>query len=406
MSRPPTRDAARPPLVPRYAGRETGVQALTDRRAWIAERTAVALDHVAGAPIDPAQFAGNVENAIGVAQVPIGLAGPLVVRGEHADGTFYVPLATTEGALVRSYERGMMAITRAGGAVTRVTRDENQVTPSLVCTDLAAAVDLAAWLAGCPDALRAAAEATTGHGKLLAIDPRVVGRTVLATFRFATGDASGMNMVVRATDAACRALAATGRIERFQIFSGASSEKRAAGGLLAGGKGKWAHASCRLPGTLVRSMLGVAPAEILDLGRRTMAGHFAAGSIGFNGHLANGLAALFIACGQDVANVANASVGITAIEPDGEDGLYASVTLPSLTVGTVGGGTGFGTARECLELLGCFGAGAAPRFAEIVAATLLAGELSFVGAITAGEMVAAHERYGRNRPGADGTPAR
>ncbi|MEQ1727706.1 MAG: hydroxymethylglutaryl-CoA reductase, partial [Vicinamibacterales bacterium] len=118
----------------------------------------------------------------------------------------------------------------------------------------------------------------------------------------------------------------------------------------------------------------------------------------FNAHYANGLTAIFIACGQDVANVANAAVGITDYEvtPDGD--LYASVTLPSLTVATVGGGTGLGTSRECLGMLGSVGSGHARKFAEIVAASVLAGELSMAGAIGSGEFVNAHETYGRNRP--------
>lgn len=398
MSGLPPRDGERPPLVPRFVDEQDAERAVALRRAWIAERSGVALDHLGGLPLPAASLRGNVENAIGMAQVPVGLAGPLRVLGEAADGVFYVPLATTEGALVRSYERGMAAITRAGGALARVTRDENQVTPSFACGDLAAAVELARWLATTPEELRAAAEATTRHGRLLAVEPRVVGRKVLATLRFSTADAHGMNMIVRATEAACQVVLASGRAESFQVFSGASAEKRAAGALLAGGKGKTAHAAVRLPASLVRSVLGVDPERICELWRRTVVGHFAAGTLGYNGHLANGLTALFIACGQDVANVTNAAVGLTVFEPDVDGGLHASVTLPSLTVGTVGGGTGLGTARECLAMLGCGGPERAVAFAEIAAATLLAGELSFAAAIAAGEMVAAHERYGRNRP--------
>lgn len=404
MPHPPDRDPNRPPLIPRYAGREGSAEALAERRAWISARTGVSLEHLAGGTLDAASLVGNIENPIGVAQVPIGLAGPLLVLGEHLREVVYVPLATTEGALVRSYERGMMAVTRAGGVVARVTRDENEITPSFACADLPAAVELAAWLGGIPAELQAAAQATTNHGRLVAIEPRVVGRQVLATLRYSTGDASGMNMVARASDALCHEVVAAGRALSYHIFSAASAEKRAAGSLLAGGKGKTAHAAARFTGAQVKAMFGVSSDQMLEVARRTSVGHFVAGALGFNAHLANGLAALFIACGQDVANVANAAVGVSGMEPDGEDGLYASVYLPSLTVGTVGGGTGLGTARECLQLLGCAGEGKALRFAEIIAATLLAGELSFTAAIANGEMASAHERYGRNRP--SGEPAR
>jgi hydroxymethylglutaryl-CoA reductase (NADPH) len=330
--------------------------------------------------------------------VPLGVAGPLEVHGEHARGVFYVPLATTEGALVRSYERGMAAITRAGGATVRLLADENRVCPVLVYQDAAAAVDAARRLPGLLAELTAAAEATTRHGRLLAAVPTVLGRRLIVAFSWSTGDAQGMNMIVRGSDAASRLLGErTGAVDRL-TFSGMSSEKRASGALLAGGKGKRAVAAVRLPRRVVRAVLGTTAERIAEVWRSTVLGHLAAASIGYNGHLANGLTALFIACGQDVANVANCAVGITDLEATEEGDLHASVNLPSLTVATVGGGTGLGTAAECLAMLGCTGAGKAPKLAEIVAATLLAGELSFGAAIGSGEMVAAHETYGRNRP--------
>jgi hydroxymethylglutaryl-CoA reductase (NADPH) len=221
---------------------------------------------------------------------------------------------------------------------------------------------------------------------------------VIVSFCYHTADAHGMNMIVKATEAACRWILPRGRARRFQIFSGYSSEKRASGVLLAGGKGKRVVAGALLPAQVVKSYLHTTPEGMCAMWRRTVLGHLQANAVGYNGHYANGLAAVFIACGQDVANVVNSSVGITNFEVTGEGDLYASVTLPSLTVATVGGGTQLGTSRECLELLGCAGAGHAPKLAEIVAATLLAGELSMGAAIASGEFVQAHETYGRNRP--------
>jgi hydroxymethylglutaryl-CoA reductase (NADPH) len=344
---------------------------------------------------------GNVENPIGAAQVPLGVAGPLLVHGEHAEGDFYVPLATTEGALVRSYERGMVAITRSGGAAVRIHADENRVTPVFVCDDVATAADFARQLPSWTDEVRAAAESTTRHGKLLRLELRPLGREVMVHFCYTTGDAHGMNMIVKATDAACRWILerkASGMARRYYIFSGLESEKRASGSLFAGGKGKKVIAGARLPARTVRAYLHTTPQGMADVWRHTVLGHLQGGTLGYNGHYANGLAALFIACGQDVANLANSAVGITSLEVTAEGDLYASVTLPSLTVATVGGGTGLGTGRECLEMLGCAGAGGAPKLAEIAAATLLAGELSMGAAIASGEFVAAHEEYGRNRP--------
>ena len=392
MARPEIR------LVPRMTNQGYAREQIDRRRAWAEEETGSTLTEIGRFSLDGESLRGNVANPIGAAQVPLGIAGPLRIEGEHAAGTFYVPLATTEGALVRSYERGMVALTRAGGVVTRVHRDENRVSPIFAFADVGAAADFKAEVAGNLGALRAAAEATTGHGKLLSVTCHPVGRSVITEFAYTTGDAHGMNMVVRATDAACRWLVEHTSATDYELFSGHSGEKRAAGALLAGGKGKQVIAGALLPARLTRTFLNVEPAALARTWRRTVLGHLQANTVGYNGHYANGLAALFIACGQDVANVANSAVGITDLELTAAGDLYASVTLPSLTVATVGGGTALATARECLAMLGCAGSGKARKLAEITAATLLAGELSFAAAIAAGEMVEAHESYGRNRP--------
>jgi hydroxymethylglutaryl-CoA reductase (NADPH) len=385
-------------LVPRLVGQGYDDDQIAERRRWVEAQTGCTLEHVGATTMAGEAMRGNVENPIGAAQVPLGVAGPLAVHGEHADGVFYVPLATTEGALVRSYERGMAAIGRAGGATARLLADENKVCPVLVYEDVTAAVDAARRLPELLPELAAAAGATTRHGRLLGASPTVLGRRLIVTFSWSTGDAHGMNMIVRGSDAAAALLAErTGAVDRL-AFSGMSSEKRASGSLFAGGKGKRAVAAVLLPRRVVRAVLGTTAERMVEVRHATTLGHFASGALGFNAHLANGLAALFIACGQDVANVANAAVGITDMEATAEGDLHASVHLPSLTLATVGGGTGLGPARECLEMLGCSGTGKAAKLAEIVAATLLAGEISFTAAIGSGEMVTAHEAYGRNRP--------
>jgi hydroxymethylglutaryl-CoA reductase (NADPH) len=385
-------------LVPRMKGQGYAAEHVARRREWVEEKTGALLQHVGAHSIASEEMRGNVENPVGAAQVPLGVAGPLSVEGAHARGRFYVPLATTEGALVRSYERGMAAVTRAGGATARVYEDENRVSPIFSFDDVTDAHDFAMNLHEEFDAVRAEAEATTRHGRLLRLECHPVGRDVIVNFCYHTADAHGMNMIVKATEAACRFLLSRGRARRFYVFSGYSSEKRAAGVLLAGGKGKRVVAGALVPAHILKSYMHTTPERLCDMWHRTVLGHIQANAIGYNGHYANGLAAIFIACGQDVANVVNSSVGITNFEVTEEGDLYASVTLPSLTVATVGGGTQRGTARECLEMLGCAGAGRVAKFAEIVAATLLAGELSMGAAIASGEFVQAHETYGRNRP--------
>jgi hydroxymethylglutaryl-CoA reductase (NADPH) len=207
-----------------------------------------------------------------------------------------------------------------------------------------------------------------------------------------------MNMIMKAADKACRWIMGHSEAKEYFIFSGLNSEKRASGFLMAGGKGKKVVAGALLSARFVRLYLHTTPQKLFQIWHHTVLGHLNANAVGYNGHYANGLTALFIACGQDVANVANSCVGITNFEVTEEGDLYASVTLPSLSVATVGGGTGLGSSRECLSMLGCVGAGHAPKLAEIVAATLLSGELSMGAAIASGEFVNAHETYGRNRP--------
>lgn len=385
-------------LVPRMKGQGYASQYVETRREWVEQKTGCHLPHVGAHSIACEEMRGNIENPIGAVQMPLGVAGPLLVKGLDASGIFYVPLATTEGALVRSYERGMVALTRAGGVTTRVHLDENRVSPVFFFDDVSDAYDFAQTLCSDFETIRAEAEATTSHGKLQRLECHPVGREVIVNFCYFTADAQGMNMIVKATEHACQWILDHSRARRFYIFSGYCSEKRASGALLAGGKGKKVTAGALLPKEIVKSHLHVTPARLFDMWHHTVLGHLQANAIGYNGHFANGLAAIFIACGQDVANIVNSAVGITNFEVNADGDLYASVTLPALTVATVGGGTQLGTNRECLEMLGCAGSGHAAKFAEIVAATLLAGEISMGAAIASDEFVAAHETYGRNRP--------
>jgi hydroxymethylglutaryl-CoA reductase (NADPH) len=386
-------------LVPRLKDQGYSAEAIERRRHWVELKTGCQLKHVGAYSIPGQEMRGNIENPIGAAQMPLGVVGPLRVNGMHAIGTFYVPLASTEGALVRSYERGMATLTRAGGVTTRVHVDENRVAPIFCFDDVSEASSFAHDLPGDFESIRAAAESTTHHGKLLRLECHPLGRKVIVNFSYQTADAQGMNMIVKATEKACTWIVDHSRARRFYLFSGFSSEKRASGSLLTGGKGKKVTAGALLSKEIVKAYLHTTPARLFDMWHHTVLGHLQANAIGYNGHYANGLAALFIACGQDVANITNSAVGLTNFEVTEDGDLYASVTLPSLTVATVGGGTGLGTSRECLEMLGCAGSGNAAKFAEIVAGTILAGELSMGSAIASDEFVRAHETFGRNRPG-------
>jgi hydroxymethylglutaryl-CoA reductase (NADPH) len=389
-------------LVPRLRNQGYESDRVTRRRLWVEQRTGAVLKHVGSYSIDSEEMRGNIENPVGAAQIPLGIAGPLQIHGSHAQGTFYVPLATTEGALVRSYERGMVALTRAGGVETSLLGDENQISPSFFFETVREASRFTAWLSDKFEELRTQAESTTRHGRLNSVRCHQFGRQVIANFGFQTGDAQGMNMIVKATDRACRWVVEHYPGVRYFQFSGMCSEKRPSGYLLSRGKGKSVTAGAHLPESILQSYLHCSARALYDVWHSTLVGHLAANAIGYNAQYANGLTAMFIATGQDVANVVNSACGVTNFEL-AEKGLYVSLTLPALSVATVGGGTGLGTQRECLEAVGCYGSGHSNKLAEIMAAALLGGEISMGAAIASGEFAAAHEQYGRNRPDAGGS---
>jgi hydroxymethylglutaryl-CoA reductase (NADPH) len=384
-------------LLPRLKDQGYDPGRVRQRRVWIERRTATSLHHIGACSFDSEQMRGNIENPIGVAQVPMGVAGPVWVRGQHANGLFYVPMATSEGALIRSYERGMVSLTHAGGVQAAILEDENQITPTFFFEDVKSARGFAGWAQRSLPELRTIAATTTRHGQLNNLKCYQLGRQVLMNLGFTTGDAQGMNMMVKATEAVCRWIEEHYAGCRYDIFSGMSSEKRASGFVMGRGKGKRVTAGAFLPTELLQTYLRVTPEQLHRVWQNTVLGHLQAGTIGYNAHYANGLAAIFIATGQDVANVVNSACGITNFELD-PAGIYASVTLPALSVATVGGGTGLPTQREALEIMSCYGSNHARKLAEIVAATLLGGEISMGAALASGDFVSAHERYGRNRP--------
>ncbi len=369
------------------------------RRAFAAEQTGAELAHVGQYSFDPALLPGNIENFLGVAQVPIGLAGPLRVAGEHAQGDFYIPLATTEGTLTASYNRGMRLLTECGGVTTTVVKHAMQRSPVFEFANAREAREFGRWMAGRVGEARAAAEATTRSGKLVAITPFHVGRLLYLRFDYTTGDAAGQNMVGKATLAACEWIAANHPARpRFLLSGNIDTDKKHSGINTLLTRGKRVVAEVVIKRDLLQAIMGVDTAALFHMRQISQAGAFLAGSANNGAQAANGLAALFIATGQDAANVAESHAAIVYAQMEPEGDLYWSVTLPSLIVATYGGGTGLATQRECLELLGCYGTGKADKLAEICAGVVLAGDLSLSSAILRGDWVASHDRLGRNRP--------
>jgi len=387
----------RPPVPRSRTDDHTEGQAAV-RRAFVQEQTGVVLRHVGHYSLQPEATAGNIENVTGVAQVPIGVAGPLRVNGEHADGEYYVPLATTEGTLVASYNRGMRLLTEAGGVTTTVADDRMQRAPVFVLADARAARDLGVWLREHLEQIRSAAQATTNVARLIEIEQYAVGPMLYTRFDYTTGDAAGQNMVGRATWAACEWIAAHHPDRPRYVLSGAiDTDKKHSQINMLRTRGKRVVAEATLPAGLLREHMGVTPAQLFRARQYSQAGGFMAGSANNGAQAANGLAALFIATGQDVANVAESHAGMVYSQVTDDGDYYFSITLPALIVATVGGGTGLPTQRECLQMLGCYGPGRVRAFAEICAAVVLAGEVSLSSAVIAGDWVTSHERLGRNR---------
>lgn len=368
------------------------------RRAFVERATGATLRHVAGRPFDPALTRGNIENFSGVAQIPLGFAGPLRVNGEHARGEFFIPLATTEGTLVASYNRGMKVLNLSGGVTCTISGDCMQRAPVFIFDSAREARDFRDWIEAHLEDIRREGEATSHVAKLLYIEPYLSNRFAYLRFNFATGDAAGQNMVGRATYAACGwILDHAPNVRRFYLESNFATDKKASHVNVMRTRGKRVTAEATIPRAILRDHLRVEPETLQYHAGVANVGALLSGANSNGLHSANAITAMFIATGQDVANVAEGSAAqiYSEVTPAGD--FYLSITIPSLIVGTHGGGTGLPTQRECLEVLGCYGKGKVNKLAEIVAGVVLAGEISLAAAISSLEWVSAHERYGRKR---------
>lgn len=385
-----------PPVVP---GKDVdSADAVQQRRSFLRERGfSVSQLSGEGEEIAPEKLHANIEGLVGFARIPVGVIGPLRVNGLNAHGDFYVPMATTEGALVASYQRGARMISLAGGAAAICLVESVSRAPGFVFNTLAEAGMFVAFVLSRAEELKTRVRESSRFAQLVGINPVIAGKEVYITFDYTTGDAAGQNMVTFATAALCQALLDASPVKPLTWFIEAnmSGDKKATQLSFQGTRGKKVIADVTVPRDLVRKYLHTEPEQIFKYWQLAVVGSLQSGSIGMQGHYANALAAIFIACGQDVACVSEASVGLTRMDVTPSGDFYVSTSLPNLIVGTVGGGTHLPTARECLEMIGCFGPGGARKFAEICAAVVLCGELSIAGAIASGEFAMAHQAFGR-----------
>jgi len=372
-----------------------------EKRIKFLEDKGICIDHVTSKKLfsDPESLKGNIENYIGMAQIPIGLAGPLLVNGTNASGDFYIPLATTEGALVASYNRGMRAC-RLSGGITSIRLGEGvQRSPFFKFENILIVGLFIRWLHEQADVFNEIIAKTSRHAQLVEFKTNVEANGVILTFEYTSGDASGQNMVTICTNNICKYILETFEYQptEWYVESNYSGDKKATSVSFSHLRGRKVTAEVVLKREIVEKILKTTPEKIIKYWQTSTLAVIQSGSIGAQGHIANGLTALFIACGQDVACISESSIGLTRMEirPDGN--LYASTTLPSLMVGTVGGGTGLPTQSESLKMIDCYGKDKARKFSEICCAVSLAGEVSIASAMTAHHFSDAHRKLGRKK---------
>jgi hydroxymethylglutaryl-CoA reductase (NADPH) len=399
-SSPAVRRAPEQRLAIPYAKRRDDDYApapIAARQRFVEEMTGVKLEHVGRYSFDAQVARGNIENFTGVAQVPIGFAGPLTINGEHAAGDFLIPLATTEGSLVASYNRGIKVLNLSGGATCTVSASAMQRAPVFVFDSAREARAFRDWTTDHLAEIRAAAERTDPFVKLSEIEIYLSNKFAYLRFDYDTGDAAGQNMVGLATSAACDWIGArVPGIRKLYLESNLATDKKSSQVNVLRTRGKRVTAEAVIPRAVLQEHMRATPESLHLHGRIANVGAMLSGANNNGLHSANAITAMFIATGQDVANVAEGSAGLLYGEVTPSGDFYLSITIPSLIVATHGGGTGLPTQRECLEVLGCRGKGKVNKLAEIIAGVVLAGEVSLAAAISANEWVSAHQMLGRN----------
>ncbi len=390
-----------PDAIPRDIQDDYSEEVVIARRAFVEQKSGCKLNHIARPSFDPHLTRGNIEHFTGVAQIPLGIAGPLKIHGKHANGEFYVPLATTEGTLVGSYNRGMKVIAQSGGVTCAVVGDNMQRAPVFGFESAGQARAFADWLVAHMDELKAVCKESDRFVNLKYIDYYLASRFVYTRFNFTTGDAAGMNMVGKATFAACNWILANykdAEVRDFFLEANLATDKKASMINTMRTRGKRVTAECTVKREVLQQIMDADTEQLYRHAGIANVGSMLAGANNNGCHAANAITAMFIATGQDVANVAESSTGILYTELTEDKDLYISITLPSLIVATVGGGTGLPTQNEALKIMDCAGVGKVHKFAEIVAGTVLAGEISLAAAISSLDWVSSHDQYGRNDP--------
>jgi hydroxymethylglutaryl-CoA reductase (NADPH) len=377
-------------------------EARTARLQILQDHTGVPLNHVIKTDLRARDMRRTVESFIGAVEIPLGIAGPLLFSGQHVEGVKFAPMATTEGSLVASCTRGALAITESGGVRTAVLGKRLSRVPLFQMESVKEALFLANWIEFNYERIRNEATSMSQHAELQGIESEVLGRDVHVHFVYDTGDSAGQNMTTGCTWHACQWILRELKrsfnlsVRSFLIESNLSSDKKVTHNSFVKGRGTRVVAECNVNAEALERLLHVTPAQLVQAYRSLAQGAVAGGMIGMNVNVPNVIAAIFVATGQDIASVHESGMGQLTIElnKDGS-GVYASLLLPSLLIGTVGGGTSLPGQRECLEIMDSAGSGRSRHLAEIICGFALALDLSTLSALAVDEFASAHHHLGK-----------
>ncbi len=379
--------------IPKFGNADYCFENVKKRKQWLEDKTGIPLTHLGGVPVSTESWKGNVENLVGIAQIPIGVVGPLKIKGKHALGSYYVPFATTEGAIVTAYNLGAQVAYDVGGVNVKAWDNGVHISPVFFVENMDDSNLLQTWIELNFFKIKQEAEKTTRFGTLQTIKYHYFDRRLVTQFIFNTADAQGMNMVNIACEQACKYISECTGYQYF-VRSNYSSDKKISSHAILSTIGKSVFAEMVIPKLFLRR-LRTTPIDIEKVWRTGYLACTKANMIGINAQAANAIAAIFLACGQDIAELSTSCITHDGCEILGNGDLYFSISISSLSIGTVGGGTRLGTQKECLEMMDCYGQGQVLKLAEIIGACVLCGEISTLASIANNTFVRGHQRLGR-----------
>lgn len=368
------------------------LQTPSERREFFKSKKTLQLNAVEKALVDEPDSV-RIENLIGATSLPLGVAGPLALTGEHIKGEYFIPLATTEGALVASVARGCKAISLSGGAHVFAYRAGTTRGPVFIVKNLTEQKRVYKWIKENATKLSAAAVSTSHHLTLKKTEVRALATYVFVRFYFNTEDAMGMNMATFATEKMAELIAQETGAQCLTIAGNFDIDKKPAWLNFINYRGFKGWAEVVLSEKTLNELLKTTAQKLFDVWlSKCMLGSAMSGSLGFNAHYANIVAAFFAATGQDLGHVGEGSMGITTVSLLPTNAVHFAIYMPALMVGTVGGGTGLKTQKEARDLIGIT---KSEEIAEVLVGAVLAGELSLLSSLAEGTLAKAHKALGR-----------